>query len=469
MDVTVPQLGETVAEATVTRWLKRVGEPVREGEPLFEVATDKVDTEVPAAAAGTLSEILVPEDQTVPVGTRIAVISSAEPPSGSPAPASAASTAAGSPAPASGPPANGNGNGSGGRPPRHHLLTPLVRRLLSENGLTTADVTGTGPQGKVTRQDVLAAAARKTAHAGNRDPAPAPSLAPPAEAPAPPVPVPVPAPAAPASAPAPAAAPPPAPVHAAEPVAPAAARPFPVNSALAEEATVVPFSTIRRRTAEHMVASKAISPHTMMAIEVDFARVDAVRVPAAASWKAAEGTSLTYLPFVARAVVDAITAFPHVNASVDGDRLLVHRRVNLGIAVDLDSDGLVVPVIRDADGKRLRAISREVADLARRARALKLTPDEFAAGTFTISNPGPYGTLMTSAIISQPQVAILATDAVRPRPVAVPTDGGYAVAVHPVGNLVLTFDHRAIDGGYAARFLSTIKEILEQRDWDSEL
>jgi 2-oxoglutarate dehydrogenase E2 component (dihydrolipoamide succinyltransferase) len=248
-----------------------------------------------------------------------------------------------------------------------------------------------------------------------------------------------------------------------------AVRPIPVSAALAADATVVPFSTIRRRTAEHMVASKAISPHTLMAIEVDYSRVDSVRVPAAAAWKAAEGTSLTYLPFAARAVVDAIAAFPHVNASVDGDRLLVHRRVNLGIAVDLDGDGLVVPVIRDADGKRLRAISREVADLARRARALKLTPDEFAAGTFTISNPGPYGTLITGAIISQPQVAILATDAVRPRPVAVPADGGYAVAVHPVGNLALNFDHRAIDGGYAARFLNKIKEILEQRDWASEL
>ncbi|HYZ54134.1 MAG TPA: 2-oxo acid dehydrogenase subunit E2, partial [Streptosporangiaceae bacterium] len=276
--------------------------------------------------------------------------------------------------------------------------------------------------------------------------------------------------AAPASAaPAPAGGAPAAAVPAASPAAGTGPASFPVSPALAEEATVVPFSTIRRRTAQHMVASKAISPHTLMAIEVDYSRVDAVRVPAAAGWKAAEGTSLTYLPFIARAVVDAIAAFPHVNASVDGDRLLVHRRVNLGIAVDLDGDGLVVPVIRDADGKRLRAISREVAALARRARALKLTPDEFANGTFTISNPGPYGTLITGAIISQPQVAILATDAVRPRPVAVPADGGYAVAVHPVGNLALNFDHRAIDGGYAARFLSKIKEILEQRDWASEL
>jgi 2-oxoglutarate dehydrogenase E2 component (dihydrolipoamide succinyltransferase) len=233
---------------------------------------------------------------------------------------------------------------------------------------------------------------------------------------------------------------------------------------------VVPFSTVRRRTAEHMVASKAISPHTLMAIEVDYAQVDAVRGPAQAEWRRREGTSLTYLPFIARAVIDASNAYPHLNASVGDNQLLIHGRVNLGVAVDLDGDGLVVPVIRDADGKRLRAIARQVADLARRARTAQLTPDDFADGTFTISNPGPYGTLLTGAIINQPQVAILATDAVAPKPVAVPvTGGGYAVAVHPVGNLALTFDHRAIDGGYAARFLKQVKEILEHRDWTAEL
>lgn len=394
MDVTMPQLGETVSEATVTRWLKRVGDRVREGEPLFEVATDKVDSEIPATADGVLREILVDEEETVPVGARLAVIAPGTEPS-TDEPGTAMS-----------------GNGER-RLPRHHQLTPLVRRLLREHNLTAAQVVGTGPNGRITRDDVRAAAAR------------------------------------------------PAPVAEPTPVSTAgSAGRYPVSPALAAQATVVPFSTIRRRTAEHMVASKAISPHTLMVMEVDYARVDAVRA----------GTGLTYLPFLARATVDALAAFPHLNASVADHQLLVHRQVNLGIAVDLDGDGLVVPVIRDADGKRLRALARDVVDLARRARAGELGPDEFADGTFTISNPGPYGTLLTAAIINQPQVAILATDAVRPRPVAVPmADGGYAVAVHPVGNLALTFDHRAVDGGYAGRFLNRLKEILEQRDWTAEL
>jgi 2-oxoglutarate dehydrogenase E2 component (dihydrolipoamide succinyltransferase) len=435
----MPQLGETVAEATVTRWLKQIGDPVREGEPLFEVATDKVDTEIPAAADGTLSEILVTEDQTVPVGSRLAVINS-----GASATSPVGPVAAAAPVVAIAP-ANGHG-----WLPRHHQLTPLVRRLLREHNLTSDKVVGSGLHGRITRQDVWAAAERTAA--GTAVAAPAP------------VPVPV------TAAPAPAAASAPVPTLVPAAVATAPVRPIPVSPALVAEATVVPFSRMRRRTAEHMLASKAISPHTLMAIEVDYSRVDAVRTAVAEQWKATEGFSLTYLPFLARAVVDAIAAFPYLNASVEDDQLLVHRRVNLGIAVDLDGDGLVVPVVRDADGKRLRAISRDVAHLASRARASKLSPDEFAAGTFTISNPGPYGTLLTGAIINQPQVAILATDAVRPRPVAVPTgDGGYAVAVHPVGNLALTFDHRAVDGGYAARFLNRLKEILEQRDWATEL
>jgi 2-oxoglutarate dehydrogenase E2 component (dihydrolipoamide succinyltransferase) len=451
VDVTVPQLGETVAEATITRWLKQVGDPVREGEPLFEVATDKVDTEVPATAEGTLSEILVTEDQTVPVGTRIAVIASGERPTTGPD----APTARNGHRPSAEPSVTGNDD----RSPRHHLLTPLVRRLLREHGLTAEQIVGIGPQDRITRQDVLVAAERKSAGAvgglANASPSGTGSRAP--VAPTASAASPVPAGTTPASA-------------APAPAGSVAVKAISISPALFEEATVVPFSTIRRRTAEHMVASKAISPHSLMALEVDYSRVDFVRTAVAQRWKATEGTSLTYLPFIARAVADAIAGFPHVNASVEGDRLLVHRRVNLGIAVDLDGDGLVVPVIRDAEGKRLRAISREVADLARRARASKLTPDEFAAGTFTISNPGPYGTLLTGAIINQPQVAILATDAVRPKPVAVSTaDGGYAVAVHPIGNLVLNFDHRAIDGGYAARFLNRLKEILEQRDWHSEL
>ncbi|MFC1403038.1 MULTISPECIES: dihydrolipoamide acetyltransferase family protein [Streptacidiphilus] len=401
MDVTMPQLGETVAEATLTRWLHKAGDPVTEGEPLFEVSTDKVDTEIPATTTGILTEILVAADHTVPVGTRLAVIGTG----------AVADTDAGA------------GAGAGAR---HGTLSPLVRRLLAEHELTADQVTGTGPGGRITRADVLTAAAEAPAAPGAV-----------AEA-APPVPGPA-----------------------------AAAVTSPANP---DRTLTVPFSTRRRLTAEHMVRSKATSPHTLMAIEVDFHNLDRVRRAAAQSWRESEGFSLTYLPFVARAVVDALAAFPHLNASVGDNALLVHRRINLGIAVDLDADGLVVPVVQDAADKRLRATAREISALVAGARANRLGPDAYAEGTFTISNPGPYGTLLTAPIINQPQVAILATDAVRPRPVAVPLpDGSHAVVVHPVGNLALTFDHRAVDGGYAARFLSFLKEAVETRDWSTEL
>jgi len=232
----------------------------------------------------------------------------------------------------------------------------------------------------------------------------------------------------------------------------------------------VPFSRIRRITAEHMVRSKATSAHTLVVAEVDYDAVERARQAHKDAFRAAEGVSLTYLPFVARAVIDAIRDFPHLNASVDGETLIVHRYVNLGIAVDLNFEGLLVPVVQNADTKRLRALAREFADLAASARARRLTADDIAGGTFTITNAGPFGTFLTAPIINQPQVAILSTDGVRKRPVAVELpDGTDAVAVHPVGMLALSFDHRAFDGAYAAAFLGRIKEVLETRDWFSEL
>jgi 2-oxoglutarate dehydrogenase E2 component (dihydrolipoamide succinyltransferase) len=219
-----------------------------------------------------------------------------------------------------------------------------------------------------------------------------------------------------------------------------------------------------------MVRSLATSAHTLVVIEVDYDNVDKVRLAAKEKFKEDEGVSLTYLPFIARALVDAIREFPHVNASVGNDELIVHRYVNLGIAVDMDFQGLIVPVVQNADTKRLRALAREVADLGRRAKARKLSADEIAGGTFTITNAGGYGTLITGPIINQPQVAILSTDGVKPRPVAVPIPGGgHAIAVHPLGNLAISFDHRAYDGAYASAFLAKIKDILETRDWASEL
>lgn len=232
----------------------------------------------------------------------------------------------------------------------------------------------------------------------------------------------------------------------------------------------VKLSKIRRLTGEHMVMSKAVSPHAFSVVEIDYDNVDRVRKAVKNTWKQHEGFSLTYLPFISRAIVDALADFPHLNASVGDGELIVHNYVDLGIAVDLDYQGLLVPVIRDADSKRLRALAREINDLANRARARKLSPDEIQGGTFTISNNGSAGSVLTSAIINQPQVAIVSTDAIKRRPVAVDLPGGdEAIAIHPVGNLAMTWDHRAFDGAYAANFLVRVKEILETREWEAEL
>jgi len=417
VDVTMPQLGETVVEATLTRWLKSVGEAVAIGDALFEVSTDKAEMEIPAIAAGTLQSIAVQQDETVRVGTVVAVIGDGDEPVGVVAARPAVpTTIAESHTDNRG--ALERSAGSAGE------LSPIVRRLLKENGLVAADVVGTGPRGRLTRDDVLAVVAGRApvAEPSGADPLPG------------------------------------------EPDT------LDTPASLRASETIVPFGLVRRRTAEHMVRSKAVSAHTLMVIEVDFSNVNRVRNARAASWKQAEGSSLTYLPFLARGVVDAVAKYPHVNARVGRGQLHVYRTVNLGIAVDLGEDGLVVPVVHGADGKRLPVIAREIARLATAARSRRATPDDFADGTFTITNPGPYGTLITYAIINQPQVAILATDGVRPRPVAVATgDGEYAVAVRPIGNLALTFDHRAFDGGYAARFLNEVKTIVETRDWTAEL
>jgi 2-oxoglutarate dehydrogenase E2 component (dihydrolipoamide succinyltransferase) len=234
--------------------------------------------------------------------------------------------------------------------------------------------------------------------------------------------------------------------------------------------TTVKLSKIRKLTGDHMVMSKATSPHAFSVVEVDFANVDVARSAVKASFKAAEGFSLTYLPFIARAIVDGLAEYPHLNASVGDDELIVHHFVDLGIAVDLEYEGLLAPVIRSAETKRLRALAREISDLANRARARKLSPDEIQGGTFTISNNGSAGSVLTMPIINQPQVGIISTDAIVRKPVvATLADGGEAIAIHPVGNLAMSWDHRAFDGAYAAGFLKRVKEILETRDWSAEL
>ena len=413
-DITLPQLGETVTEGTITRWFKKVGETVAADEPLFEVSTDKVDTEVPSPISGTLTEIRVAEGDTVPVGTVIAVVGVAAP---VPAPVAA-------PAPV----ANSN-----------KLLSPVVRRLVAEHGIDVNALVGSGPGARITREDVLDYIDRSGLKATSTVAAPAPApVAAPAPAPAPVV-----------TAPAP------------------VARPAVVSG---DREQVVALSKIRKLTGSHMIMSKSTSPHAFSVVEVDYANVDRARTAIKDSWKAGEGFSLTYLPFISRAVVDALREFPHLNASIDGDNLIIHDYVDLGIAVDLDYTGLLVPVVRNADGKRIRAIAREINDLASRARNRKLSPDEIQGGTFTISNNGSAGSVLTMPIINQPQVAILSTDAIVRKPVVVTAaDGSESIAIHPVGNLSMSWDHRAFDGAYSGRFLARIKQILESQDWSAEL
>ena len=404
MNVIMPQLGETVTEGTVTVWHKKVGDAVKADEILFEVSTDKVETEVPAPAAGVLAEINVEEGVTVDVGVTLGVIAEAggtETPSDAPAAkvaaeaAPVARTSAARPAKAERLDARGQ------------KLSPVVRRLLAEHGIDGGAITGTGRDGRITRRDVLAAVA---------DAGPA-------------------------------------------------ARPTPVGA----EAEIIPLSRIRKQIGDHMVRSKATSPHVLQAVEVDFHGVDKARAAHGDAWRGAHGFGLTYLPFISRAVVEAIAEFPRVNASIVSDDLVIHRRVNLGIAVDLGFEGLMVPVIKDAQDAKLGDLAHAIRDLAARARDGKLGADDLAGGTYTLSNSGPFGTLITAPVINQPQVAILSSDGVRKKPVVIEAPDGDSIAIRPVGVLAQSFDHRAFDGAYSAAFLNRLREILEQTDWSAEL
>ncbi|GDX34555.1 dihydrolipoamide acetyltransferase component of pyruvate dehydrogenase complex [Actinomycetes bacterium] len=456
-DITLPQLGETVTEGTITRWFKKVGDAVAADEPLFEVSTDKVDTEVPSPISGTLTEIRVKEGDTVAVGTVIAVVGAANASPAAPvvapaapvvAPAApAAPVAKPAPAPA---PVVAASVATATRTPMptstsNKLLSPVVRRLVADHGIDVNSLVGTGPGGRITREDVLDFIDKNGS---------APKVAAPAVPAVPAVPAAPAVPAVPAAQSAPAAA-----------VAPPAK--FTQSS---ERETVTPLSKIRKLTGAHMIMSQKVSPHAFSVVEVDYANVDTTRNAVKDQWKQSEGFTLTYLPFIARAIVDALAEFPNLNASIEGENLIVHNYVDLGVAVDLQFQGLLVPVVRSADSKRLRAIAREIFDLATRARSRKLTPDEIQGGTFTISNNGSAGSVLTMPIINQPQVAILSTDAIVRKPVVAQlSDGSESIAIHPVGNLAMSWDHRAFDGAYAAGFLAKLKQVLETQDWSAEI
>ncbi len=474
----MPQLGETVTEGTITKWYKAVGDQVARDEPLFEVSTDKVDSEVPSPAEGVLTAILVEEGDTVDVGVTLAVIGDAASGNGSapagssvstgtpaPEPVAADSTPAPSPAPVAHPsppapvrppapvaeprsaepatiassavpsPLNGSAEGL--------VLSPVVRKLLNEHGMDPSQVRGTGLGGRVTRGDVEAAIAEGGGSSldGSATPARVPSIA---DRPSP---LPAPGPA--------------------QTAVPSSA---PGSAPTEPRDEVVPFTNIRRRTAEHMVRSKATSAHTLMVKEVDYEQVEQVRRAHGERFKAEEGFSLTYLPFAALATVEALAEYPHLNASVGEDSLIIHHDINLGIAVDLDNEGLIVPVVHNAEELNLRGMARRIRDVAERARTRRLSLDDISGGTFSITNAGPFGTLITGAIINQPQVAILSTDGVARKPVVVELpDGTEAIVIHSVGLAAMSFDHRAVDGAYVARFLARLAEILNERDWAGEL
>lgn len=498
MSVTVrmPQLGETVMEGTILRWTKQPGDPISEEEVLLEVSTDKVDTEVPSPASGVVLEILVAAGETVPVGTALALIGGVgEVPAAAPAEPTAAMAAAPAvvasalePAPqrvAVGVLSTVAGNGETAAD--LGFLSPVVRRLAAEHGLDLREVAGTGREGRVTRKDVQAFIDARA----QAEPAAAPSgplmpvveilpAAPvaavpiaPAAAPAPQPPAPakrvglgrgigalIPTGAAPAAAPVPAAPP-------AEPV-PKPPAMIPLRTGDRAEDP----SRLRMRIAEHMVANRRTAAHVWTAVEVDFEVVEQMRRRRQEAFRSREGFSLTYLPFIARATIDALNAFPVVNSSfyLEEKKQVFHGAVNLGIAVDMDQRGLIVMNIPDADGLRMRQLARRIRAVAEKARRGDLAPDDAAGSTFTITNPGPYGSFMSAPIINVPEVAILSTDTVTKRPVVVSDSAGNdAIAIHHIGYLGLTWDHRAFDGSTAVLFLRRIKEILETRDWEQEL
>lgn len=457
-DIELPQLGESVTEGTITQWFKQVGDEITEDEPLFEVSTDKVDSEVPSPVSGFLTEILVPEGETVDVGTKLAVVSDSAPDGGSaaeepaaeaepapePAPEPEPEPAAAEPAPpapsepAPAPAAEAPAPSDEPGP----LLSPVVRSLINEAGIDPADIRGTGVGGRITRVDVE----NHIRDVGARPAAPAES----------------PAPAAAASAPA----------RDRRTPAPPPERVSAAASAAVGTSTSMPLNKIRRITADHMVRSLSTSAHAYVSTEVDYEAIERVRRARRDEFRAEEGVSLTYLPFVARALIDALAEFPLVNASMgeQSEELEVHGSINLGIAVDLDYEGLIVPVVHEAQDQRLPALARGINELADRARERRLSADDITGGTVTITNVGSTGNVFLLPVINQPQVMILSTDGVSRRPVVVTgPDGDESIAIHSVGNLTLGWDHRAFDGAYAARFLARVREILETRDWAAEL
>jgi 2-oxoglutarate dehydrogenase E2 component (dihydrolipoamide succinyltransferase) len=450
-DVIMPQMGESIAEGTIVKWLKKVGDAVQRDEPLFEISTDKVEAEIPAPASGVLTEIVVPEGTTVEVNRIVARIGDADA-AGAPAPPAASAPSAAAPAVAkptrlATPPAPAPSPGGGAPAPataraaraaasatavetvedlRRRRSSPLVRKIAQEHGVDIARIAGSGISGRVTKQDILGYLAQAT---GGHAPA-AREAAAPGEALA----------------------------SAGVGVDATAADLFFTPG---QETRVEPMTVMRRKIAEHMVASRRTSAHVTTVFEVDMSNVSHVRDALKGDFLARDGVKLTYLPFILKASVGALRAYPAMNASVtESFEVRYHRAIHLGIAVALDT-GLIVPVVKNAEDRNLLGLARSVADLAERARAKKLLPDEVQGGTFTVTNPGIFGSLIGTPIISQPQVAILGVGSVTKRAVVI----NDAIAIRPMVYLVLSFDHRLIDGALADQFMAHVKRTLETSDF----
>jgi pyruvate dehydrogenase E2 component (dihydrolipoamide acetyltransferase) len=446
-DVVMPQMGESIVEGTLTRWLKKPGERIERDEPLFEISTDKVDTEIPSPAAGTLSEILVEEGKTVSINTVVARIDEAGGAATAPKPAAAAETpkattpkpdaepeppkpqaAPAPPAPAPAPTAPAPVAVEAEAEPAGPL-SPLVRKMARENNIDLAQVKGTGAGGRITKQDVEGYLASGKAPAAVAPPPPAPTPAAPPAQPA---------------------------------AAPAQPAYTPLPPAGQAKTRIEPLSTMRIKIAEHMVMSKRTSPHVTTIHRVDMTKVAKMRERHKAQFQTNYGFSLTYLPFITRAGVVALRTYPLLNASLDNNNIIYHNEINIGIAVALEN-GLIVPVIRNADEKNVLGLQRSIVDLAGRARSRQLKPDEVTGGTFSITNFGSFGSLIGTPVINQPQVAILGVGTVDKTPVVIED----AIAIRSICHLSLSFDHRLIDGALADQFMTKLKQVLE--GWSEEV
>src|SRR6516225_7807777 len=471
VDVVMPQMGESIFEGTITKWLKKPGDKVERDEPLFEIYTDKVDAEIPSPSAGVLKEIKIPEGQTVPIQTVVAVIdgaggasvsapapavAAAPAPAKSPAPTPAPAPAAAKPAAAPPPPpppaihAPAAAAAAPATGPERIHSSPLVRRLAKEHGIDLASLEGSGAGGRITKQDIEAVIAAQSgaapaAPAVSAGPAPSAAVRP---APPPPPPAPAAAPGVPA-------------VHGSQFV-PTLQVGVPRERIYFGNYEIQPLSVMRQKIAEHMVASKHVSPHVYSVDEIDMSKVAAIRAKAKAEFEQRYETKLTFMPFFVKAAVAGLRAYPTLNASLDGTNVVLHKEINIGMAVALDW-GLIVPVIKGADEKNLLGIQRTLNDLAERARTKKLKPEEVQEGTFSITNPGVFGGLFGLPVISQPNVGILGLGAIEKRPVVVDD----AIAIRSMCYVTLSYDHRVVDGAIAHQFLHKVKETLQ--NWSEPL